>query len=441
MPYGSSQRRSPAFNNAEPDASLPPPPPYVPVDRTSSSANQSQAQAIAQQQATQQQYAPPPGPPPGAYPLSSGPATGRPIVQSPRNSMNEPSAAAPLGTPNPYAPQGYGNTQPQQPYSPMQASPSAAAPPGGYGPNGPPPGSFGMPTGPAIAGYGAPSAAPGAAPGASVRRQGSVAEHARKMSADMANFNAAPPAGLAGAVRRASTIREDPLELLKSFDTIFIIDDSASMQVNELPDGSMGKSRWEEARDAVSGVVELAAKYDRDGVDVYFLNDERYIENCTDPQEILRVFDAIEPEGTTPTGTRLEILLLEYMDRIEDYKDRVARGQDPGPEPKKRNYIIITDGSPTDDPESVIVACARRLDQRNFPLAQIGIQFIQVGNDAEATEALQDLDDALSKEHGIRDMVDTLTYSSMVLDANLIIKALLGGINRRLDRKKETRAV
>ena len=53
-------------------------------------------------------------------------------------------------------------------------------------------------------------------------------------------------------------------------------------------------------------------------------------------------------------------------------------------------YIIITDGVPTDDPESVIVACARRLDQRNFPLAQIGIQFIQVGNDAEATEALED---------------------------------------------------
>lgn len=50
------------------------------------------------------------------------------------------------------------------------------------------------------------------------------------------------------------------------------------------------------------------------------------------------------------------------------------------------------------------------------------------------------MDDALSKEHGIRDMVDTVTYSSMVLNADLIIKALLGGVNRRLDRKKDRRA-
>lgn len=71
--------------------------------------------------------------------------------------------------------------------------------------------------------------------------------------------------------------REDPLDFLRSFDTIFIVDDSASMQVNEMPDGSMGKSRWEEARDAVSGVVELASKYDEDGVDVFFLN----VSTCT----------------------------------------------------------------------------------------------------------------------------------------------------------------
>ncbi|SPO39257.1 uncharacterized protein PSFLO_04737 [Pseudozyma flocculosa] len=398
-----------AFHNAEPDSSLPPPPPYVPVDRTNSSANQSQAQALAQQQAARQQYAPPPGPPPGVTPPAVGQHTGRPLVSSPRNSQSsyDPSAPAAPGRPtNPFA----DPSSLQGAYPPMQ--PSQAAPPASSQQQhhaSPQQGSYGMPSGPATAGYGGyggPSAGPSSGAGAAPRRQGSIAEHARKMSADMANLNLASPAEGGGAVRRASTIREDPLELLKDFDTIFV----------------------------------LAAKYDRDGVDVYFLNNDRAIENCTDPREVLRVFDSIEPEGATPTGMRLEILLLDYLDRIEEYKERLSRGQNPGPEPKKRNYIVITDGSPTDDPEDVIVACARRLDRANMPLSQIGIQFLQVGDDAEATEALQDLDDALSKEHGIRDMVDTVTYSSMALNADLIIKALLGGINRRLDRKKERRA-
>lgn len=32
-------------------------------------------------------------------------------------------------------------------------------------------------------------------------------------------------------------------------------------------------------------------------------------------------------------------------------------------------------------------------------------------------------------------MVDTLPYSSLRFDSQLILKALLGGINRRLDRQ------
>lgn len=107
---------------------------------------------------------------------------------------------------------------------------------------------------------------------------------------------------------------------------------------------------------------------------------------------VKQLFDSIQPEGMTPMGTKIEMLLLEYMDEIERYKATKS-----GKEPKKRNvssifhflpnpffpliwsqYVCITDGAATDDPESVIVACARRLDEGRFPLAQIGIQFVQV---------------------------------------------------------------
>lgn len=189
------------------------------------------------------------------------------------------------------------------------------------------------------------------------------------------------------------------------------------MNVNERPDGSMGPSRWEEARDALAGMVELAAQYDSDGVDVHFLNHEASLESCREPTQIKRLFDSIVPEGLTPTGTKLEMLLLQYMDDIETYKSTRQ-----GKEPKKRNYVCITDGVATDDPESVIVALAQRLDRSNFPLSQVGIQFVQVGNDAEARDALRELDDAITSQYSCRDIVDTVPYSGMALNPELIVK-------------------
>lgn len=127
--------------------------------------------------------------------------------------------------------------------------------------------------------------------------------------------------------------------------------------------------------------------------------------------------------------------MLSYLDDIEEWK---AGKRSPGQrEPKRRNFVIITDGAASDDPESVIVSIARRLDAGNFPLSQLGIQFVQVGDDAEATEFLVELDDALSKEHNIRDMVDTVTYSGLELSPDSLIKAALGAVNRRYDRKKQ----
>lgn len=85
------------------------------------------------------------------------------------------------------------------------------------------------------------------------------------MSSDLAGLSLGGPSGpstTGASTRRAASIREDPLDFLKTFDTIFVVDDSASMNVNELPGGEIGKSRWEEARDALAGVVELASHYD-----------------------------------------------------------------------------------------------------------------------------------------------------------------------------------
>jgi hypothetical protein len=353
---------------------LPPPPPYQAMP-SSNAGRQGGGQ--------QQIYAPPPGPPPGHSEYNANPASNNPF-RDPPSSMASPS----FGNPNLMNanPQSYISSASMQ--APLIPSPSSYT--------------------------------------TTPNRQNTVANHASLLSQQ-----SSVASGTAGGVNRQPSVKENQLDFLKVYDSIFICDDSSSMNVNERPDGSMGQSRWEEARDALAGMVEIAATMDDDGVDIHFLNSEKCLLNCRDPQAVKRLFDSIVPEGLTPVGTCLEMLLLQYMDDIETYKSTKA-----GKEPKKRNYIVLTDGAATDDPESVIVALARRLDRGNFPLAQIGIQFVQVGNDPEAKEALEELDDALSSQHSVRDIVDTVPYQNLALNPDTIVKALLGGINRRMDRRK-----
>lgn len=110
---------------------------------------------------------------------------------------------------------------------------------------------------------------------------------------------------------------------------------------------------------------------------------------------------------------------------------------------KPVNIITITDGEFTDDAESVIVQVARTLDNpavRGLPW-QVGIQFFQIGDDEGVRRYLQELDDDLGKwcrDERVRDIVDTVPWRGkrgQALDAEGILKCVLGAVNKKLDRK------
>ncbi|KFH44785.1 hypothetical protein ACRE_044010 [Hapsidospora chrysogenum ATCC 11550] len=226
----------------------------------------------------------------------------------------------------------------------------------------------------------------------------------------------------------------DSLRLLRSFDTVFLIDDS----------GSMKGSRWEEARDLVCIIAGVCATRDADGIDVYFMNHRSPHKappikasggyyNLKTFQQVITAFKEATPQGMTPTGARLRSILKPYTDMLE------REGPDRIDDVKPVNIIVITDGVPSDDPESAIVQCARKLDRLDAPLHQVGIQFFQIANMPEATYALMQLDDDL-EQLGIRDMVDTVTWNKSprpgpVLTADGILKTVLGAVIRRWDRK------
>ncbi|KAJ8073402.1 hypothetical protein PM082_011677 [Marasmius tenuissimus] len=206
------------------------------------------------------------------------------------------------------------------------------------------------------------------------------------------------------------------LQELAKYDTVIILDDS----------GSMSGGNWKQAGKALAKLASEAAKHDEDGIEIQFLNNPRCFGGLRTPEQIKNVFKEVQPSATTPLGGKLRNVLTRYIAKYEEQKDQS----------KPVNFIVITDGAPNDEgPEDqaavVLVEFARRLDDMNARLTQVGIQFIQIGSDTGAAEFLRTLDDDLKHRYGIRDMVDTtLSEPGESLD---VVKALLGAINRRID--------
>jgi hypothetical protein len=220
----------------------------------------------------------------------------------------------------------------------------------------------------------------------------------------------------------AST-NDDRYAFLSSFDTVFLIDDS----------GSMAGRSWRETSKALEAITPICTAHDADGIDIYFLNarDSAWYHNITTPSTVTEIFSAVRPQGGTPTGTRLNQILKPYLTRFAANPEGT----------KPLNIIVITDGEPSDDVESPIINAAKKLDKLDAPAWQVGIQFFQVGREPGAREHLKQLDDDLEEIAGteLRDIVDTVPFTgegNQELNADGILKVLLGSVVRRLDRRR-----
>ncbi|KPV74742.1 uncharacterized protein RHOBADRAFT_15007, partial [Rhodotorula graminis WP1] len=171
-----------------------------------------------------------------------------------------------------------------------------------------------------------------------------------------------------------------------------------------------------------------STKYDKDGIDVVFLNnDGARLEHVVDPAVVERTFREVEPFGSTPTGMVLDEVLRAYVEQVEDAKATRERV-------KPLLVLVLTDGR-ADDPDMVkdiIVEMAQRLDEVRAPPYQLGLQFIQIGADPDARAFLQELDDDLKPQLGVRDMVDCTPYAGEI-SPEFLLKAALGSVNKALD--------
>lgn len=242
-----------------------------------------------------------------------------------------------------------------------------------------------------------------------------------------ASSNSEAPPSYSPPETTVAASTDNPYAFLATFDTLFVIDDS----------GSMAGRSWRETSEAIASIAPICTAQDKDGIDIYFLNasDSPSYQNITRASEVQRIFETVRPGGGTFTGAKLNAILKPYLKECDANKSHLEKV-------KPLNIIVITDGVPSDDPESVIVSYAKKLDKLDAPAWQVGIQFFQVGEEAGAAEALQDLDDGIHQRgEEFRDIVDTVPWRSQHggsagLNADGILKVVLGAVNRRLDRKR-----
>ncbi|MBO0351560.1 VWA domain-containing protein [Phormidium pseudopriestleyi FRX01] len=186
--------------------------------------------------------------------------------------------------------------------------------------------------------------------------------------------------------------------MLDNRDYTLIIDKSGSMST---PDQRGGRTRWQEAQESTLALARKCEELDPDGITVYVFSGrfKRY-DNVT-AAKVEQIFQENEPAGRTDLAGVLQ-------DALNNYFKRKSAGQT---QLNGETILAITDGEPDDRKAvmKVIIEASRQIDKDE----ELGISFIQIGNDRTATQFLKALDDDLINAGAKFDIVDTLTIDDM----------------------------
>lgn len=212
--------------------------------------------------------------------------------------------------------------------------------------------------------------------------------------------------------------RENLILSLKAYETVYVVDDAASMGY---VDEQSGIVPWTAARDALTVFATICEEWEQDGQDLWFLNSHIPIRNAR-PRDIEHAFNSISPFGKTDMASAIRRVVCGYFQRYT-------------PHTKPLNIVAITDGVLSDDIISAIRWINRELDKRHSLVDQICIEVIQIGTNNKPGRSLRSLGVDFSQVGLTHDLIDTVSWESKrePFSDMYIVKAVSKVLMRRWD--------
>jgi hypothetical protein len=180
------------------------------------------------------------------------------------------------------------------------------------------------------------------------------------------------------------------------------------------------ESRWQNAHKSIINLINVCQKFDNDGVTLYvpckesksnYFQQYKYV----NPGQLREIIEAHYPPD--------ELELLGVLKKaLDDFFARKAAGQ------TKANgeiILVLIDGEPRDRIEvaKLIVEATAKLENGE----ELGIGFLQIGDDLLARGFLKALDDNLMRAGATFDIVDTKIMTE--IEENSLMQFLLDTIN------------
>ena len=228
------------------------------------------------------------------------------------------------------------------------------------------------------------------------------------------------------------------LRTLEVFDIAMIIDDSSSMRTLSIDHSHQNVSpfdqfstRWDELKQTVSIIVDLASTLSPDGIDIYFLNRQPLL-HVTDSSQLHDAFSQL-PNGATPIARVLSYVLNLKRFNIYD---------------RKLLVLIATDGLPTDENgQNDLDGLERVLLHERYPsIDRMFVTFIACTDDLQVVAYLNQFDKQIPYVDVLDDYQSERAEVLAVQGKNFpfsygdyVVKLLMGSVDRwfdLLDEKK-----
>lgn len=175
---------------------------------------------------------------------------------------------------------------------------------------------------------------------------------------------------------------------LSEYDIVLCVDLSGSMASQSK---KVSGNLLDEVKEFTLGLANFASGIDDDGITlITFGGSNVHMHDGVTTEKVEEVFKSMQIGGSTPTGKAVHAAFDKHF----------SKG-------KQTFVFVMTDGAATDASYlvDVIIDATNKITKNE----ELCVQFIQVGDDAGASEFLRMLDDDLGKKGAKFDIVNTLT--------------------------------